>query len=42
MDNWALLFSDPVVLMSLGGLAIVLLICLYYVGLFLYKANHND
>lgn len=41
MNLFDMLLNDPVVLFSFGGLAIVLLICAYYVYYFI-KNIEND
>ncbi|WP_264298966.1 hypothetical protein [Thalassotalea sp. LPB0316] len=42
MNFFQMLLNDPVVLFSFGGLAIVLLICAYYVYFFMKNIEENN
>jgi hypothetical protein len=42
MDNVSVLLSDPIVLFSAGGLAVLLAIACFYVYYFVKKMNNNE
>ncbi len=42
MDNLQALLTDPVVLISAGGLITVIAICAFYVYFFMRKINNNE
>ncbi|KGK00509.1 DUF3149 domain-containing protein [Thalassotalea sp. ND16A] len=42
MNNLQFLLADPIVLFSAGGLVTVLVICAFYVHLFMTKMNNNE
>lgn len=42
MDNLQVLLTDPIVLISAGGLLTVLAICAFYVFYFIKKINNNE
>jgi len=42
MSVWQQFVQDPVIFISFGGLALVIGLCLFYAGYFLYKTSHNE
>ena len=42
MNIWQEFLKDPVIFFSFTGLALVIGLCLFYAGYFLYKTSHAE
>ena len=42
MNLWQEFINDPVIFISFTGLAIVIGLCIFYAGYFMYKISHSD
>ncbi|HJS16192.1 MAG TPA: DUF3149 domain-containing protein [Rheinheimera sp.] len=42
MNIWHEFLKDPVIFFSITGLALVIGLCLFYAGYFLYKTSHAE
>lgn len=42
MNLWHEFLNDPVVFISFSGLGLVVLLCTYYVWLFMKKVHNNE
>jgi hypothetical protein len=42
MSIWQQYLNDPIIFISFTGLAVVIGLCLFYVGYFAYKISHAE
>lgn len=42
MNLWQEFINDPVIFISFIGLALVIGLCMFYAGYFLYKTSHSE